>query len=70
MPENLALTVGGEGGLGASLSALVPLLMGNLQDHAEPAAPAPAHPHSDGETAPVAVQPAPLSRPPLSCRLG
>jgi hypothetical protein len=77
MPENLALTVGGEGGLGTSLSALVPLLMRNLQDHAKPAAPAPAHPHSDGETAPVAVQaapaavqPAPLSRPPLSYKLG
>jgi hypothetical protein len=33
MPENLALTVG-EGGLGASLTALVPLLMGRLQQGA------------------------------------
>jgi hypothetical protein len=30
MPENLALTLG-EGGLGANLNALVPLLMGRLQ---------------------------------------
>jgi regulator of protease activity HflC (stomatin/prohibitin superfamily) len=31
MPENLALTLGGEGGLSANLNALVPLLMGRLQ---------------------------------------
>jgi len=38
MPENLALTLG-EGGLGGSLNALVPLLMGRLQrDAALPAA--------------------------------
>src|ERR1700688_1291754 len=54
MPENLALTVGGEGGLGASIAALVPLLMRNLQDRAKPSppspspSPAPAHPHPDG----------------------
>jgi hypothetical protein len=78
MPENLALTVGGEGGLGTSLSALVPLLMRNLQDHAKPAAPAPpARPHADGETAAVAVQPAAdavqaarVNRPPLSYKMG
>src|SRR5258708_21135879 len=69
MPENLALTVGGEGGLGASIAALVPLLMRNLQDHAK-AAPAPAHPHPEGETATVAVQPAALSRPHLAYKLG
>jgi hypothetical protein len=69
MPENLALSVGGEGGFGGSLAALVPLLMRNLQDHAKPAAP-PAHPHPDVETSPVAVQPAALSRPPLSYKLG
>jgi hypothetical protein len=68
MPENLALSLGGEGGLGASIAALVPLLMRNLQDHAKPAAP--AHPHPDGDTAPVAVQPAALSRPPLSYKMG
>jgi len=67
MPENLALTVGGEGGLGASIAALVPLLMRNLQDHAKPAAP--AHPHADGEPPPVAVQPAPVSHPPLSYKM-
>ncbi len=31
MPENLSLTVGGEGGLGANLNALVPLIMSRLQ---------------------------------------
>ena len=30
MPENLALTLGGEGGLGANLNALVPLIMRRL----------------------------------------
>ena len=75
MPENLALTVGGEGGLGGSLAALVPLLMRNLQDHVKPAAPAPA-PHTDGATASAAVPPAPvvvppahLSPPPLSYKM-
>ncbi len=74
MPENLALTVGGEGGLGGSLSALVPLLMRNLQDHAKSAA-SPA-PHADGATAsaaappaPVVVPPAHLSPPPLSYKM-
>jgi hypothetical protein len=67
MPENLALTVGGEGGLGASVAALVPLLMRNLQDHAKPAAPAHA---ADGGAPPVAVPPAALSRPPVSYKLG
>ena len=70
MPENLALTVGGEGGLGASIAALVPLLMRNLQEHAKPAAPAPAHPYPEGGTAPVTIQSAPLSRPPLSYKIG
>jgi hypothetical protein len=70
MPENLALTVGGEGGLGGSLSALVPLLMRNLQDHAKPAVPAPAHSHSDVETAPVAIEAVAVSRPPMSYKLG
>jgi SPFH domain / Band 7 family len=51
MPENLALTVGGEGGLGASIAALVPLLMRNLQDRAKP--PAPAHPEPASEPPPV-----------------
>jgi hypothetical protein len=58
MPENLALTLGGEGGLGASLAALVPLMMRNLQDHAKPAAP--AQPHAEAEAAPVVVQSAPV----------
>jgi hypothetical protein len=31
VPENLALTVGGDGGFGANLNALVPLIMGRLQ---------------------------------------
>jgi hypothetical protein len=73
MPENLALTVGGEGGLGGSLSALVPLLMRNLQDQAKPATPAP---HVDGAAAsatvppaPVVVPPAHLSAPPLSYKM-
>jgi hypothetical protein len=75
MPENLALTVGGEGGLGGGLSALVPLLMRNLQDHAKAAAPVPAS-HEDGATAsapvppaPVVVPPAHLSPPPLSYKM-
>jgi hypothetical protein len=62
MPENLAFTVGGEGGLGASIAALVPLLMRNLQDHTKP--PAPAH-AADG-----AAPPAALSRPPVAYKLG
>jgi hypothetical protein len=70
MPQNLALTVGGEGGLGGSLAALVPLLMRNLQDHAKPDSPPPARPRTDGETASVVVPPAPASRPPLSYKLG
>jgi hypothetical protein len=68
MPENLALTVGGEGGLGASIAALVPLLMRNLQDRAKPASP--SHPHPDGETPPVEVQPAVLSRQHFSYKIG
>ncbi len=35
MPENLALTIG-DGGLGGSLNALVPQIMGRLQDGAKP----------------------------------
>ena len=31
MPENLSVTVGGEGGLGANINALVPLIMSRLQ---------------------------------------
>jgi hypothetical protein len=68
MPQNLALTVGGEGGLGGSLAALVPLLMRNLQDHAKPDAPSPAHPHTDG--AAVVVPPIAPSRQPISYKLG
>src|SRR5208282_1534455 len=34
VPENLALSLGGETGLGASLNALVPLIMGRLQREA------------------------------------
>jgi hypothetical protein len=73
MPQNLALTVGGEGGLGGSLAALVPLLMRNLQDHAKPdapPAPPPARAHTDGETATVVVPPAAPIRQPLSYKLG
>jgi hypothetical protein len=73
MPQNLALTVGGEGGLGGSLAALVPLLMRNLQDRAKPdapSAPPPAHAHTDGETVTVVVPPAPPIRQPLSYKLG
>jgi hypothetical protein len=73
MPQNLALTVGGEGGLGGSLAALVPLLMRNLQDHAKPDAPPPAppaHPRSDGAAATVVMPPVPPNRPPLSYKLG
>ena len=44
MPENLALNLG-EGGLGASLNALVPLAMRRLQG-GTPEAPAPASPRS------------------------
>jgi hypothetical protein len=39
MPQNLALSVSGEGGLGGSLASLVPLLMRNLQDQTKPIAP-------------------------------
>ena len=31
MPKNLALTIGGDGGLASSVNALVPLLMNKLQ---------------------------------------
>ena len=43
VPENLALSLGGEAGLGGSLNALVPLLMGRLQREApkDEALPAP-----------------------------
>jgi hypothetical protein len=69
MPENLALSVGGEGGLGASIAALVPLLMRNLQNHATPPAP-PAHPRPAGEVMPVAVEAVAVGRAPLSYKLG
>jgi len=42
VPENLALTLGGEGGLGSGLNALVPLIMRRLQQEA---------PRGDAETA-------------------
>ncbi len=64
MPENLALTVGGEGGVNGSLAALVPLLMRNLQDRAKAPAPEapPAHPVPEITlpAAPAAVVPQPL----------
>jgi hypothetical protein len=45
MPENLSLTLGGEGGLAANVNALVPLIMSRLQrvtppETVEPAPPA------------------------------
>jgi SPFH domain / Band 7 family len=67
MPENLALTVGGEGGLGASIAALVPLLMRNLQDRAKP--PAPAHPEPESEAPPVEATPVALSPQVLSYKM-
>jgi hypothetical protein len=70
MPQNLALTVGGEGGLGGSLAALVPLLMRNLQDHAKPDAPPAARPRADGEAATVVVPPVAPSGQPISYKLG
>jgi regulator of protease activity HflC (stomatin/prohibitin superfamily) len=53
MPENLALALGAEGGVGTSLNALTPLLMRYLQDgqRASPAA------------APATPPPAPLAKP-------
>ena len=48
VPENLALTIGGDGAnLGTSFSALVPLLMRNLQNRADSTAPK----NGNGETA-------------------
>jgi hypothetical protein len=67
MPENLALTVGGEGGLGASIAALVPLLMRNLQDRAK--SPAPAHPEPESEAPPVEATPVALSPQVLSYKM-
>jgi hypothetical protein len=67
MPENLALTVGGEGGLGASIAALVPLLMRNLQDRAKP--PAPARPEPESEAPPVEATPVALSPQVLSYKM-
>jgi hypothetical protein len=46
VPENLALSLGDGGGLGASLNALVPLLMGRLQQRETPAASPPDAPPS------------------------
>ena len=39
VPENLALSLGDGAGLGASLNALVPLLMGRLQQREPSSAP-------------------------------
>jgi hypothetical protein len=68
MPENLALTVGADGGLGGGLNALVPLLMRNLNDRVRPPEPAavpmhaapppPAPVHADG--APARTEPPPV----------
>jgi hypothetical protein len=68
MPENLALTVGADGGLGGGLNALVPLLMRNLNDGARPPEPAavpmhaapppPAPVRADG--APARTEPPPV----------
>jgi hypothetical protein len=66
IPENLALMLGGEGGLGGSLAALVPLLMRNLQDRAK--APA-AEPAGQAEAA-VAVEAVALPPQPVSYKLG
>ena len=67
MPENLALTVGGEGGLGGSLGALVPLLMRNLQDRAK--ADPPSHLQSAVATGPVPVQAVMTPPQPLAYKL-
>jgi hypothetical protein len=74
MPENLALSVGGEGGLGGNLAALVPLLMRNLQDRVKPAAPVPPHAEAEAaavvvQSAPVVIHPAPQSAPPLAYKM-
>jgi hypothetical protein len=69
IPENLALTLGGEGGLGGSLAALVPLLMRNLQDRAK--APPPAgEPAGQAGAAPAAVEAVALPPQPVSYKLG
>jgi hypothetical protein len=59
--------VGGEGGLGGSLGALVPLLMRNLQDR--PKADAPSHLQSAVATAPVPVQAVVTPPQPLAYKL-
>ncbi len=55
MPENLALTLGGEGGLGGSINALVPLIMERLQkDGAKTGQTATLPPpKSDGDASPT-----------------
>jgi regulator of protease activity HflC (stomatin/prohibitin superfamily) len=68
MPENLALALGAEGGVGTSLNALTPLLMRYLQDGqratpaAAPAMPAPAPPAKPEEPEPATEAPAPPQR--------
>jgi hypothetical protein len=69
IPENLALTLGGEGGLGGSLAALVPLLMRNLQERAKAPPPA-AEPAGQAEAVPVAVEAVALPAQPVSYKLG
>jgi hypothetical protein len=59
--------LGGEGGLGGSLAALVPLLMRNLQDRARAPAPEPA---GKAEAAAVAVEAVALPPQPVSYKLG
>jgi regulator of protease activity HflC (stomatin/prohibitin superfamily) len=56
MPENLALTVGGDAGLGGGLNALVPLIMRRLHGDAAAAEP-PALPPSSGGKANGAEHP-------------
>ena len=46
VPENLALSLGDGGGLGASLNAIVPLLMGRLQQRETPPSSPPDAPPS------------------------
>lgn len=77
IPENLALTLGGEGGLGGSLAALVPLLMRNLQDRAKapaatpPSEATPSHVEpGHTEAAPVAVTAVALPQQSVSYKLG